>query len=237
MTLLRHAKSSWDDPRLDDFNRPLNERGWKAARRIGPELKHRGIRFDLVLASTAARVRETIDGLKEKFEFDAPIRFEPQMYLASDETLLELVRGASRNRRMRRCWSGTIRGWSGWSLELTRDDDDGLRERVADKFPTGAFAVIELPVERWSDVAAGQRRDRRADPAEGARLELERGGEPVAERNQPEHVDAARGSSMLGCDRARLARRRRRHRRWPAHRPLLARAAASARRGRYSLPG
>ena len=48
--------------------------------------------FDLVLASTAARVRETIDGLEEKYEFSAAIRFEPRIYMASVNELLELVR-------------------------------------------------------------------------------------------------------------------------------------------------
>src|SRR5437868_11057004 len=82
LAILRHAKSSWDDPSLDDFDRPLNERGWKAARRMGRELEDRGMRFDLVLASMAARVRETIDGV-QKYDFAAPIRFEPQLYGAS----------------------------------------------------------------------------------------------------------------------------------------------------------
>ena len=88
LALLRHAKSSWDDQGLEDFNRPLNARGWKAARRIGRELKHRGMHFDVVLASTAARVRETIDGVQEKYDFGAPIQFEQRIYEASDKTFL-----------------------------------------------------------------------------------------------------------------------------------------------------
>src|SRR6185503_13124390 len=92
LALLRHAKSDWGDADLNDHNRPLNERGWKAARRIGKELKHRNLRFDLVLASTAARVRETIDGLQEKFDFDCEVRFEPDLYLASEDTLLSAIR-------------------------------------------------------------------------------------------------------------------------------------------------
>src|SRR5690242_4325982 len=92
LAVLRHAKSSWDDPSLDDFNRPLNGRGWKAARRMGRELTKRKMHFDLVLASTAARVRETIDGVQEKYDFDAPIRFEPYVYEASEATLLSQVR-------------------------------------------------------------------------------------------------------------------------------------------------
>ncbi len=81
LTILRHAKSSWDDASLADFNRPLNDRGWKTARRLGRELKKRAVHFDLCVASTAARVRETLDGLVEGYgEPDFEIRFEPRIY-------------------------------------------------------------------------------------------------------------------------------------------------------------
>ena len=59
LLLLRHAKSSWDDPRLADFDRPLNERGRRAAPLVGRFMHERGVRPDLVLASPAARARHT----------------------------------------------------------------------------------------------------------------------------------------------------------------------------------
>ena len=157
LTLLRHAKSSWDDPSLDDFNRPLNARGWKAARRMGRELKHRGMRFDLVLASTAARVRETIDGLEEKFKFDAPVRFEPRIYGAGADALLSLVRALPQSTRSP-LLVGHNPGIEQLLVELARDDDGGLRRRVAEKYPAGALAVVELPAHDWTDVgrASGQ---------------------------------------------------------------------------------
>lgn len=154
LAILRHAKSSWGDPDLDDFNRPLNERGWKAARRMGRELKHRGIRFDLVLASTAARVRETIDGVQEKYEFDTPIQFEQRIYLASAGTLLALVRDLP-DSIIAPLIVGHNPGLERLLAELTHDDPDGRRQRVATKYPTGALAVIELRVERWLDVVPG----------------------------------------------------------------------------------
>ena len=154
LTLLRHAKSNWDHEGVDDLNRPLNERGWKAARRIGKELKNRGIHFDLVLASTAARVRETIDGLEEKFEFDCEIRFEQQLYLASAETLLSTVRGLSESVHLP-LLVGHNPGLERLVIELTRDDDHDLRRRVSNRFPTAALAVIEFQAESWSDIAPG----------------------------------------------------------------------------------
>lgn len=154
LCVLRHAKSSWDDHDLDDLNRPLNDRGWKAARRIGREMKHRRMHFDLVLASTAARVRETIDGIEEEFEFDAEVRFEPELYLATRDTLLSLVhaipQGVSSVLLV-----GHNPGLQQLLLELTRDDSDGLRARIAVKYPTGAFAAAELDIEGWAQAAAG----------------------------------------------------------------------------------
>jgi phosphohistidine phosphatase len=154
LAILRHAKSSWDDPKLDDFDRPLNERGWKAARRIGGEMKHRRMRFDLVLASPAARVRETIDGLQEKFGLEVPIRFESQIYAATEATLLELVRGLPDTVSAPLC-VGHNPGLERLIVKLARDDQGGLRDRIAGKYPTAALAVIELPAKRWKDVQPG----------------------------------------------------------------------------------
>ena len=154
LLLLRHAKSSWDDAALDDFNRPLNERGWKAARRMGRELKHRGMRFDIVMASTAARVRETIDGVHEHYDFAAPIQFEPRMYGASTDVLLLLVRELPDTVRAP-LLVGHNPGLERLLVELTRDDEKGLRHQIAGKYPTGALAVMELPAHRWTDVAPG----------------------------------------------------------------------------------
>lgn len=161
LALLRHAKSDWGDADLDDHNRPLNERGWKAARRLGKELKHRSMHFDLVLASTAARVRETIDGIQKKFEFDCEIRFEPELYLASEEGLLSIVRDLAESVESP-LLVGHNPGLERLVVDLTRDDSQGLRHRVAHKYPTGALALIELPADHWNDVA----------PASGEIVEL-----------------------------------------------------------------
>jgi len=154
LALLRHAKSNWEHSGLDDLNRPLNERGWEASRRMGKELKHRGTRFDLVLASVAARVRETIDGLQEKFDFDCEIRFERQLYLASVETLLSAVRDLPDDVSSP-LFVGHNPGLQRLAVELTRDDDHGFRHRIAHKYPTGALAILEVAMDHWSDVAPG----------------------------------------------------------------------------------
>jgi len=154
LTVLRHAKSSWDDPDLDDFNRPLNKRGWKAARRMGRELKNRDTRFDLVIASPAARVRETIDGLTEKFDLNVEIRFEPRIYMAGEDTLLQIVHEIP-DAVHAPLVVGHNSGLERLIVELTHRDAKGLRDRVARKFPTAALAEIELPAHRWAEVEPG----------------------------------------------------------------------------------
>lgn len=155
LTVLRHAKSSWDQPNTDDFDRPLNERGWKAARRIGNELKHRKAHFDLGLASPAARVRETLDGVSETYgEFAFPVRFEPRIYLADTATLLQLIGGVP-DEIDALLLVGHNPGLERLVAILTHDDGEGLRARVEHKFPTAAIATIELPVSRWANVEPG----------------------------------------------------------------------------------
>lgn len=155
LAILRHAKSSWDDPSLDDFNRPLNDRGWKTARRMGRELKHRELKFDLVLSSTAARARETIDGVQDKYDLDCAIEFEPDLYLASEGELLQRVRSLDEKVKSA-LLVGHNPGLEQLIAKLTRNDKDGLRRRIEGKFPTGALAVVELPGHHWSKVKPGE---------------------------------------------------------------------------------
>jgi phosphohistidine phosphatase len=154
LTILRHAKSSWDDPELDDFNRPLNDRGCKSARRIGRELKHRNFHFDLVLASPAARARETIDGVQENFDFDAPIKFDPRLYLASESLLFAMVQELAEAVH-RPLVVGHNPGLQQLLLDLTHGAEHHLRQKIAHKFPTGAVAVVEMPAHRWAEVEPG----------------------------------------------------------------------------------
>ena len=153
LTIMRHAKSSWDDPKLGDFDRPLNPRGRKAARRVGNELKRRKIKFDFGLASPAARVRETIDGFIEGYgQPDFEIRFEPKIYEASVSTLLELVRGLP-EAVSSAFLIGHNPGLERLLVDLAQDGE--CRDLVAEKFPTAALARLELPVQHWKDVQPG----------------------------------------------------------------------------------
>jgi phosphohistidine phosphatase len=153
LTLLRHAKSGWDDPVARDFDRPLNPRGRRAARTVGAELKARDLGFDLVLASPARRVAETVEEVANSF---GAIRadYDERLYLASVATLLDIVRQAP-DSVDRLLLVGHNPGLEELALRLSRRDGDPLRGEVEVKYPTGTVAAIELPVGRWAEVREG----------------------------------------------------------------------------------
>ncbi|HML28696.1 MAG TPA: histidine phosphatase family protein [Hyphomicrobium sp.] len=86
LALLRHAKSSWDATDIDDFDRPLNDRGRTAAPLMGAALQELNFAPELILCSSAKRTRETL-GLVTPFVKDAKVMFDDQLYLTSQETL------------------------------------------------------------------------------------------------------------------------------------------------------
>lgn len=154
LTLLRHAKSSWNSGAQGDFDRPLNKRGHKAARTIGRELKAQGLAFDAVIASPAARVVETLEDVGEGYGAPLEPRFDERMYLGTVATLLALVREAD-DSAGRLLLVGHNPGLEGLAMLLTRDDGNGLRAELAAKYPTATVAEIALPIDHWRDAAAG----------------------------------------------------------------------------------
>ncbi len=79
LLLLRHAKSSWHDPSLADFDRPLNQRGRAAARMMGDYLVRKGLLPDLVLCSAAQRARETLAFIQDRLDGDLPAMIEKSL--------------------------------------------------------------------------------------------------------------------------------------------------------------
>jgi phosphohistidine phosphatase len=153
LTLLRHAKSGWDDPVSRDFDRPLNPRGRRAARTVALELKARGLTFDRVLASPARRVIETVEEVEVGY---GPLRpdYDERLYLASAAALLEIVRATPESVE-RLLLVGHNPGLEEIALRLSGRDEAGLRREIAVKYPTGTVAQIGLPVAHWADVKEG----------------------------------------------------------------------------------
>ncbi len=152
LTLLRHAKSAWDDPVQRDFDRPLNKRGRRAAQTVGAAMRGEGLSFDQVIASPAVRVVETLADVEEGYAGPLDASFDKRVYLATKETLLEIVQGADEAAE-RLLIVGHNPGLESLALVLTSAGD--LRGELAVKYPTATLAEIRLPVERWADVEAG----------------------------------------------------------------------------------
>jgi phosphohistidine phosphatase len=153
LTLLRHAKSGWDDPVSRDFDRPLNPRGRRAARTVGAEMKAQGLAFDLVRASPARRVIETLAEAAAGYGEIEP-DYDERLYLASAATLLAIVRHAPDDVQ-RLLLVGHNPGLEELALLLSRRDGDKLRGEVEVKYPTGTVAEIELPADHWAEVKGG----------------------------------------------------------------------------------
>src|SRR5437868_856183 len=153
IAIMRHAKSDWGQPGMADFDRPLNERGRKAAKRVGRELKRRKVRFDQVIASPAARVRETLTELARGYGEPLDPRFEQRIYEAGVDALFELVRTIPEQVHAP-LLVGHNPGLHQLVMKLASDDDK-LRGKISGNLPTAAMALIELPAARWSEVEPG----------------------------------------------------------------------------------
>ena len=86
--VLRHAKSSWDDPGLDDHERPLAPRGRRAVKLMGDHIREQGIHPDQILCSSSRRTRETLDGVDP----DGERVIEQELYDASCGEVIERLR-------------------------------------------------------------------------------------------------------------------------------------------------
>ncbi|TFI58247.1 histidine phosphatase family protein [Sphingomonas parva] len=150
LTLLRHAKSTWDDPVARDFDRPLNPRGRRAARTVGAEMRSLGLGFDRVLASPARRVMETLGEVEGAFG-RLGADYDERLYLASPTTLLDLVH-ATPDEVARLLLVGHNPGLE--ELALLLAGDGALRSEVAVKYPTATLAEIAFDIP-WSEIAPG----------------------------------------------------------------------------------
>ena len=143
--LLRHAKSSWKDVSLSDFERPLKRRGRNGAKLIGERLRSEKLAGALVLCSPAVRTRETLEIVKTHSGLRADERFEQRIYEASLRDLVQVVSEIPDDK----------------PLAMMIGHNPGFEEMLAfltgqpRRMPTGALAKIELGIESWKDMRPG----------------------------------------------------------------------------------
>ncbi len=142
LLVLRHAKSSWENAELSDFERPLNKRGLEAAQLIGQEMFRLSLNIDAVLSSPAKRAKQTAILVKESCEIKREIQFEDGIYEASVMKLLHIISGIDDK----------------FDAILLVGHNPGLEELIRvltekiQVMPTATLAKIDLEIESWANI-------------------------------------------------------------------------------------
>lgn len=154
LSLLRHAKSAWDDPRAGDFERRLSPRGLRAAPVMARYIAERGDVPDLVVSSPARRTLETCSAVVAELRPEPEVRFEQALYRASAQTILGLVRDVADSYR-HVLVVGHNPGLHTLAVDLVAAGRADPVNALRAKLPTAGLVVIRFDAHRWTDVAAG----------------------------------------------------------------------------------
>ncbi len=143
LLILRHAKSSWKEPNLTDYQRPLNSRGLSDAPRMGQLLIEQNLIPDLIVASSASRANTTAALIAQECNCIDRIVPYKELYLAAPETHVRVLQEQNND-------DSTI---------MIVAHNPGVEQLVYDltgheeAMPTAALAVVLLPIDRWADLA------------------------------------------------------------------------------------
>jgi len=146
LILTRHAKSSWDDPMMDDHDRPLNQRGRKSAAAIGLWLAENGYVPDQALVSSAQRTRETWELMAEAFDAQPALTVRKDLYHAEPEAMLAALREADARVVV---MVGHNPGTAYFAQAVVSSMPADAR---FSRYPTGATAIIDFPEDDWGSV-------------------------------------------------------------------------------------
>lgn len=141
LLILRHAKSSWADDDQDDHERPLNQRGKRAAPRMGQLIKEQSLIPDRILSSTAVRARATAAAVAKACGFQGDLELTRDLYLADPQSYMDVLALLDHGDRV-----------------MVVGHNPGMEELVAaltgeeERFPTAALAHVELPIDAWAEV-------------------------------------------------------------------------------------
>lgn len=142
--LVRHAKSSWDEPILDDFSRPLNERGKRDAPNMAKRLKEKRVVLDLLITSSAVRANATANEIAKVLNYDQhKIKMLPVLYHASPEKILDVLSQVSDK----------------YNVVMLVGHNPGLNEFInaltelkIDNVPTCGIAAFKLNINTWKEL-------------------------------------------------------------------------------------
>ena len=149
LLLIRHAKSSWDEPGISDFDRPLNERGKKDAPIMAKRVKEKAIELDHLISSPAKRAKKTAKYFAEEFGFKK-----------EDIDLIEALYGATQTEFLQ-----TVKDINDkYSTVALFSHNPGITEYAntltsvrLDNMPTGSMFAVQADVNSWQDFAAAEK--------------------------------------------------------------------------------
>jgi len=143
LLVLRHAKSSRDDPALDDRDRPLAARGERDAPRMGRLVRDEQLSPDLVVCSDAVRARQTAEAMAEAAGYSGTILLEHRLYAAEAAVIFAVLRDVVEPDVDTVMIVGHNPGLEDLVSGLTDARED---------LPTAALAQLALPIDRWSEI-------------------------------------------------------------------------------------
>ena len=150
--LLRHAKSSWDNPELDDFDRPLAKRGMKSSNKIGKYLKKNKFIPDIVYYSTAIRAKQTWDWVNRIIKKKKNIIYKDNLYMANSADFMNIVKKTNNKHKSLMIISHNP-GIENFALELIKNKKNNKYKSISFKYPTAGLAIIKFKsVVNWSKI-------------------------------------------------------------------------------------
>lgn len=145
--LIRHAKSSWENHRLSDFERPLNKRGMNDTKKIGQELNQLDFNPEKIIASTSVRTTATIQLLCEHINYNFKnVEFNSTLYHPSRENFMRILEDLPDELESVALVSHNY-GISEFA--------DYLTENFMEAMPTCAVVCIELDIDSWKEIVRG----------------------------------------------------------------------------------
>lgn len=142
--IIRHAKSSWKDSSLDDFERPLNKRGKLNAPLMGERLKERNAVPDIILSSPALRAKSTAEIIAKKVKYSKKILFKSDIYDVGESAIREVFKKLNDE--------NSVVFLFGHNPDLNM-----LAEEYVDfekNIPTCGVVEIEFDCRKWKDISA-----------------------------------------------------------------------------------
>ncbi len=142
--VLRHAKSSWENPEWSDFDRPLNERGLKTAPLMGKIIFDNHFQPEIIVSSPAERAKQTAILIKENARIEGEIEFDRRIYEATPLQLFQTISETSEDKK---------------SMMLV-GHNPGLENLIKvltgeiQAMPTAALAAINLNINNWNEISA-----------------------------------------------------------------------------------